>query len=330
MDAPKDTLLRTPGSTPASNPRGKSTPPPWAKPLLRAAAVYNIVWGTLVIFAPNLFFRLAGMQLPNYPQLWQCVGMIVGVYGVGYWIAASDPRRHWPIVLVGMLGKVFGPIGFAKSLIDGSFPLAFGINIVFNDLLWWAPFAMLLWDAWRSADEPPASRQSDLDPLDALQDDVGRSVRTHSMDRPLLLVFLRHVGCTFCREALADLAKIQPKLASSGVSLAIVTMSDAARNRELAAEFGLDNAHWFSDPDRGVYRAMGLKRGGFMQLFGPSVWWPGLRATLRGHLVGRLEGDGFQMPGAFLVHRGSVRRQFRHAHAAERPDYEGLACELPA
>ena len=44
------------------------------------------------------------------------MGMIVGVYGIGYLIAARDPRTHWPIVLVGLLGKVFGPIGFVALL----------------------------------------------------------------------------------------------------------------------------------------------------------------------------------------------------------------------
>jgi small multidrug resistance pump len=49
------------------------------------------------------------MELPRYPDIWQCVGMIVGVYGVGYLIAAFDPLRHWPVILVGLLGKVLGP-----------------------------------------------------------------------------------------------------------------------------------------------------------------------------------------------------------------------------
>ena len=48
--------------------------------------------------------------------------MIVGVYGVGYWIAGDDPYRHWPIVLVGFLGKAFGPVGFATALARGVFP----------------------------------------------------------------------------------------------------------------------------------------------------------------------------------------------------------------
>lgn len=111
---------------------------------LRLAGIYNIVWGTLVVLFPLKFFELFGMETPNYPELWQCIGMIVGVYGLGYWIAAKDPLTHYPIVLVGFLGKIFGPIGFLQALITGRFPLAFGVNIIFNDLIWWVPFFLIL------------------------------------------------------------------------------------------------------------------------------------------------------------------------------------------
>lgn len=121
--------------------------PVWAKWWLRAAGVYNLLWGGIVIAFPNLLFDLCGIDRPNYPEIWQCVGMIVGVYGIGYLIAANDPRRHWPIVLVGLLGKVFGPIGFAKSLAEGTFPAAFGLTILTNDLIWWVPFVLMLRDA---------------------------------------------------------------------------------------------------------------------------------------------------------------------------------------
>jgi small multidrug resistance pump len=111
---------------------------------LKLAGIYNIIWGALVVLFPLKFFELFGMEAPNYPELWQCIGMIVGVYGVGYWIAASDPLTHFPIVLVGFLGKIFGPIGFAGGLISNRFPPSFGINIIFNDLIWWIPFFLIL------------------------------------------------------------------------------------------------------------------------------------------------------------------------------------------
>jgi small multidrug resistance pump len=116
---------------------------------LKLAGIYNVAWGSLVVIFPHLLFDLTGMQRPNYPELWQCVGMIVGVYGVGYWIAANDPVKHFPIVLVGFLGKIFGPLGFLQALYTQRFPLSFGINIVFNDLIWWIPFYLLLREKWR-------------------------------------------------------------------------------------------------------------------------------------------------------------------------------------
>ncbi|HBB74333.1 MAG TPA: hypothetical protein DC048_07770, partial [Planctomycetaceae bacterium] len=47
---------------------------------------------------------------------------------------------------------------------------------------------------------------------------------------------------------------------------------------------------------------------------------------VRGHGLGPLVGDGFQMPGAFLIKDGRIVASYRHAHAADRPDYAGLAC----
>jgi len=127
----------------------------WMRRVLQIAGVYNLGWGTSVILFPNLFFDLADMPRPSYPMIWQCVGMIVGVYGVGYLAASSDALRHWPVVLVGFLGKVFGPIGFAWYTIQGFFPLEFGLIIVCNDLIWWFPFGRMLWLAWKQGREMP-------------------------------------------------------------------------------------------------------------------------------------------------------------------------------
>ena len=123
---------------------------PWMRWVLYMAGVYNIAWGGVAILFPLWVFRVTGMELPHYPEFWQCIGMIVGVYGIGYLIAASDPIRHWPIVLVGFLGKVLGPIGFAEALWSERLPLAFGFNIVTNDLIWWIPFFLILSSAWKS------------------------------------------------------------------------------------------------------------------------------------------------------------------------------------
>lgn len=124
--------------------------PHWMNWVLKASALYNVAFALMTLLAPFWIFDVCGAIRPNLPELWQCIGMIVGVYGVGYWIASHDPIRHWPVVFVGFLGKTFGPMGFAKALWEGVFPLQFGWVIVFNDLIWWLPFALILKKASQS------------------------------------------------------------------------------------------------------------------------------------------------------------------------------------
>ncbi len=140
-----------------------SRPPTWIRWWLIAAGIYNLAWGAVNVVFPNLLFDLVNIPRPNYPEIWQCVGMIVGVYGIGYLIAAKDPRTQWPIVLVGLLGKLFGPIGFASAVIRGTLPARFGVTLLTNDLIWWIPFILILRDAVRAKSaitSEPATRQS--------------------------------------------------------------------------------------------------------------------------------------------------------------------------
>ena len=125
--------------------------PRWARYWLIAAAVYNLLWGAFIVLFPTTLFLWSEMDVPRYPSIWQCVGMIVGVYGVGYAVAAADPLRHWPIVLVGLLGKVFGPIGFLQAALTEQLPWRFGWTILTNDLIWWPAFGAILWHAFRGS-----------------------------------------------------------------------------------------------------------------------------------------------------------------------------------
>jgi hypothetical protein len=122
----------------------KPAAPRWMVWTLVLAGVYNLAWGAFVVLFPLVPFRWAGMPPPNYPAIWQCLGMVVGVYGVGYLIAAADPLRHWPIVLVGLLGKLLGPAGFLHAALTGALPWTAGLMLLTNDLIWWVPFGLIL------------------------------------------------------------------------------------------------------------------------------------------------------------------------------------------
>jgi small multidrug resistance pump len=114
------------------------------RPWLYAAAIYNLLWGSITILVPDALFQLLRMPPPLYPPLWQVVGMFVLVYAPAYVWAARRPSLHGHLILVGMLGKVLGPVGFVWAAATGQLPLRFGFVILTNDLIWWPSFICYL------------------------------------------------------------------------------------------------------------------------------------------------------------------------------------------
>ncbi len=117
------------------------------RPWFYAAAIYNLVWGCLTIFRPNWQFELFAIPQPQDTSLWQVVGMFVLVYAPAYWWAGRQPVAHRHFIVIGMMGKLLGPIGFVWSVINGRLPLAFGWVILMNDVIWWPAFMLFLRDA---------------------------------------------------------------------------------------------------------------------------------------------------------------------------------------
>jgi hypothetical protein len=113
-----------------------------------AAGVYNIAWGCYAVLDPQWFFRLTGLPPSNSPQIFACLGMVVGLYGVLYLEVARRPEHGWAAAAIGLTGKVLGPLGLAWLIVTGSWPASTVVLIATNDLVWWAPFAWYLRDAW--------------------------------------------------------------------------------------------------------------------------------------------------------------------------------------
>ena len=307
------------------------TVPPWIPFVLNAAAVYNLAWGLFVVFFPLAPFRWAGMEPPNYPAIVQCLGMIVGVYGVGYALAARDPVARWPLVLVGLLGKVFGPIGFVYAASRGEFPWQAGWTIVTNDLAWWIPFTAILFQTARLRDAQQTAREGLTleEALRAAKTQRGESLFELSRQQELLIVCLRHAGCTYCREALDDLAKQMPTIRKAGARPIVVHMGTVEQGEALVRKYGLADIDHVSDPERRVYRGLELRLGTLSQLMGLRTFWRAIvGGTVFRYGFGRFVGNGLQMPGAFLVRDGRIVKAFRHESPSDRPDYAGMACSM--
>jgi hypothetical protein len=257
--------------------------------------------------------------------------MVIGVYGIGYWIAASDPATHWPIVLVGLLGKIFGPIGFVYAASFGELPWKMGLTILTNDVAWWWPFTAILIHAARVHEGRRITAEG-LTLEEALRTAVtadGSNLYDRSFQSPLLIVCVRHLGCTFCREMLAELAKCRPEIEQTGTIPVVVSMGTNQQADSMLNRYGLSDVLHVSDTQRRLYHALELPFGTLGQLFG----WNTLRRALVDGTVfrfgfGQIVGHALQLSGAFIVKDGQVKRAIRHQSSAERTDFREMACEV--
>ena len=114
---------------------------------------------------------------------------------------------------------------------------------------------------------------------------------------------------------------MQKNADSQGAHLVLVHMLQEGEETQYV---GSGRVSRISDPCCDLYRAFGLGKGTFLELFGPRVWYRGFAAVFKGCGVGHLAGDGLQMPGAFLVKDGKIIKGQKAASAADLPDVEGL------
>lgn len=153
----------------------------------------------------------------------------------------------------------------------------------------------------------------------------GTSLLEESQQQPVMLVFLRHFGCTFCREALNDISQKRHLIESMGTKIIFVHLSDRETAERFFKKFKLGGISFIGDPDCRFYAEFGLTKANFTQLFGLRSWMRGFQsAVVRQHGMAPPIGDGFQMPGVFIIQDGEIQEAFIHKLSSDRPDYEKL------
>jgi hypothetical protein len=310
---------------------GRCETPCWMRKVLVAAGFYHLVFAVWAIGWPCLWFDWIGVAHPNHPMMWQGVGLVMGVLGIGLLIAARNPIEHWLIVLLGFTKFTLGILGFAAALVKQEIPLQSAWMMVVDDLIWWAPFAAILWACVRAHTGVPPTRKEPLSIREAAETYTlsnGKTLAEASESKLLAMVFLRHFGCTFTRQILRGLEGIEKEAAAHGAELVLVHMLQSGKEtRYLGERSGVTR---IADPRCELYRAFGLGKGGFLELFGPHVWWRGAVSVFKGCGVGHLAGDGLQMPGAFLFRDGKIISSQRAHSASDLPDLPELFKALPS
>jgi hypothetical protein len=152
-----------------------------------------------------------------------------------------------------------------------------------------------------------------------LRDQLGENVN--------LLVFLRHFGCIFCRETLADMRALAER--DDRFPNPIFFFQGSPTEGRAFLRRYWPSLRAVADPDAVFYEGFGVARGGMVQMFRPAVWAARSRAEAKGLANGERSGDIWRMPGVFLARGAEILWSHDFRHAADHPDYERV-CELAA
>ncbi len=309
--------------------------PEWIGMLLRFIGFTNLLWGLILVFATEGLLRWAQMEVPAVLLPWNMIGAIAMLFGVTYYFTSFNPVKGLLVLLLGFLIKLIEAVaviaGWISDVITHQLVLYFAVK----DLIWLAPLGVTLYWVFREWQAPYEAQNTN--PEKPLSETLakfsirqGSNLSKYSYQNPLLLVFLRHFGCTFCRESLREIAEKRKAIESQGVKIVLIHMGSSAQGEAYFAKNNLSGLAHISDPECHLYNLFRLQRARFSQVFGLRVWLRGFKAgVVHGNGIGKLVGDGFRMPGVFLIYRGELLKSYKHQIVSDRPDYVSLAsCEV--
>jgi len=291
------------------------------------SALYFMVWGVVVILYPHLLSSVIISQGNTTLVFWDFMSIVTFILGLVLFIASFDPFKHWLIILLASLFHMAMVGGFLVGYRFGWFSGDYMPFLFFNHIIWLIPNGYVLYMVYRRAFETDDmlidTFNSDDYPLSLFDTTDGRNIGEMAEQGPLLLVFLRHFGCPFCKESLLQLKEYRARLEERGISIVVVYMVNDKVANEYLSTYDLQDLAQVSDPEEIFYKSFRLKRGSFIQLFGLKVWMRWVSLGWKKKLFNtRPEGDVAQMPGIFLLNDGRVVKQYVHRSVADTPDYE--------
>jgi hypothetical protein len=160
--------------------------------------------------------------------------------------------------------------------------------------------------------------------LASIHTESGASLLELAEASPVLLVFLRHFGCSFCRQAISDVADLQDELKRRGVRPVFVHLGTLERAKVFFDYYGIGEVERVSDPEAKVYQnpVFAISRiHPVLTLFQPAVWMGWLKGALFKHGIGAIKEDGKQMQAIFFLKGPMIVRDFRYKTIADEPDY---------
>ena len=146
---------------------------PWMRFVLRFAGTYNILAGLGMIFCYHEGFKLLGLKKPDLLLPVQLVGVMVGLFGVGYHLVAARPLENRNVLTLGFWSKGLGSALGIYYALRGKLPLSFLPVLFFSDIIYLPPFLVIMRRLSRLASEPGA--RGEAGPTPSLPSGQGES-----------------------------------------------------------------------------------------------------------------------------------------------------------
>src|SRR6201990_2830291 len=89
--------------------------------------------------------------------------------------------------------------------------------------------------------------------LGSIHTESGTSLLSLTEASPVLLIFLRHFGCSFCRQAISDVADLRSQLDARGVRPIFVHLGTPERAKPYFDYYHLEDVERVSDPAAVIY-----------------------------------------------------------------------------
>lgn len=136
---------------------------PWMKYLLWFVGGYNILAGISMMVFYHEGFALLDLPKPELLLPLQLVGVLVAIFGVGYWIVAYNPVENRNVLTLGFLSKLLGSVLGVGYLLLGKLPLLFFPILFFADIIYLVPFAMIMRRLYSLRHATPATAPRAID-----------------------------------------------------------------------------------------------------------------------------------------------------------------------
>ena len=102
-------------------------------------------------------YKIIQMEKPtiNFPM--QLVGILVALFGLGYYLVAKNPVENRNVLLLGFLSKFLGSCLGTGYVVLGKIPWTFFLVFFFADIIYLPPFYIIMKRLYRLARERDAT-----------------------------------------------------------------------------------------------------------------------------------------------------------------------------